>query len=145
MGEKEAEGFGHYEEKRQWGTAWCKACAITWGHGDIWIHAVYGPSVLMVTAHVSTKGMFISLVCTTVPVESWQVAQLSYYSEPDLGLWAGLPNIYAISDLEHVMGAVLQNQSWRTSMTYSNSKISERSPGKIQYWYKVLFCRSPRR
>lgn len=117
MGEKEAEGFGHYEEKRQWGAAWCEAWAITWGHGDIWIHAVYGPSVLTVTAYVRTKGMCISLVWTAVPVESWQAAQLSYYSEWDLGLWAGPPNIYASYDLEHVIGAVLQNESWRTSMT----------------------------
>jgi hypothetical protein len=32
--------------------------------------------------------------------------------------------------LEHVKGPVLQNQSYKISMTQGNSKISKRSPGE---------------
>jgi hypothetical protein len=37
------------------------------------------------------NAMWISLVWIAIPVKSWQANQLSYYPDPDIGLWVCLP------------------------------------------------------
>lgn len=58
-----------------------------------------------------------------------------------LGLGLAHPIIFPIYDLlECVKGLVLQNNSWRISMTRGNSGISERSVGK---GLGVMVCQRP--
>jgi hypothetical protein len=63
--------------------------------------------------------------------ESWWAGQPSYRPGPDPGFELAYPNIYPIYELqEHVKGLMLLNQSCRISITQSDNRISEKSPGK---------------
>jgi len=68
--------------------------------------------------------------------ESRQADQLSYHPGTDPGLWPGPPQHPPICELlELVKRLVLQIQSCRVSMTQGNSRRSERTPVRIQYWW----------